>query len=283
MTLLEDPVIHGVYDEDALQQYLKQIKKIPLLTAAEELELAKSCATGDSEAIRQMVLSNLRLVVSVARKYDKPGIDLLDLIQAGNDGLLFAAGKFDYTLGNRFSTYATKCIRGYIQSYLADCVPLIRMPEYADAKLRKVQEVRSALHQKLEREPKTEEIAKACGLSAEDVAECLSWVREICSLDAPIDEDGGTLVDLLADSQAVNPEEDLIRWSTVEILFRELLPREQQLLRLRYGMEDGVTHSLAEVGEILGISKEGARQMEQRIMDKLRKIGLKLGLGGSHT
>ena len=273
------PVSHG---EDEVQQYLQQIRTIPRLTQQEERELAERCAAGDAEAIRAMVNANLRLVVSVAREYAGRGVPLLDLIQEGSIGLLIAAQKFDHTLDFRFSTYATKWIRQGISRCILNHAGLIRVPIHTGERIRKVLSAKTVLEQELEREPELEEIAKRSGISEKKVKEYLSLIPETCSLDAPAgEEENGTLQLLLEDMQAPQPQEELIRREleqTMNVLLSQLPERQQQLLRLRFGMEDDTCYSLEAIGEKLGVSKERARQIERQAMEKLQQLGAGLGL-----
>ena len=268
--------------EDDVRQYLQEIRQFPRLTPEEERELARRCAEGDQEAVRKMVNSNLRLVVSVAREYAGRGVPLLDLIQEGSIGLLAAAQKFDYTLDYRFSTYATKWIRQRITRYLMNHGGLIRVPAHTAERIRKVVNTKNELRQELGQEPAPAQIAQRCGISEEKTRQLLSLAPEVCSLDAPVgSEEDGTLGVLLQDIHAPQPQEELVRQElkhTMDGLMGMLNERQQKVLRLRFGMEDGVCHSLEEIGGMLGISKERARQIERQAMDKLQKLGAGLGL-----
>ena len=267
--------------EDDVRQYLNEIRRFPLLTAEEERLLAARCAAGDEEAIRQMVNSNLRLVVSVAREYAGRGVPLLDLIQEGSIGLLAAAKKFDHTLEYRFSTYATKWIRQGVTRCLMSHGALIRVPLHTAERMRKVMAVKFSLLQETGLEPTVEEIAQRSGLSADKVSKLLQLAPETCSLDAPAGEEDATLAVLLEDVHAPQPQEQLVREElnhTMDTLLAMLNDRQQQILRLHFGMTDGICHSLEEISKMLGISKERARQIERQAMEKLKKSGSSMGL-----
>ena len=266
--------------EDDVRQYLSEIRRYPRLTAEEERDLARRCAGGDENAIRQMVNSNLRLVVSVAREYAGRGVPLLDLIQEGSIGLLAAAKKYDYTLDFRFSTYATKWIRQGITRCLQNHGCLIRVPAHTADRIRKVELARAALRQKLDREPLEEEIAAAADFPLSKVRQLLQLSPEVCSLDAPAGEEDSLGI-LLEDVRAKQPYEELIRdelSNTLEKLLGMLNDRERQVLQMHFGMVDGNAHSLEDIGTILGVSKERVRQIEKQAMEKLQKLGANMGL-----
>lgn len=278
---LENPIA-PIAAEDDVSQYLAMIRRYPRLTPQQELELAKRCANGDEDAIRDMVCANLRLVLSVAREYAGRGVPLLDLVQEGSIGLLAAARKFDYTLDFRFSTYATKWIRQGITRCILNHAGIIRVPAHTAEKIRMVLQTQKQLHQHLERQPTEAEISRECGISEKKVKEYLSLIPEVCSLDAPAgDEEDSTLQMLLEDIQTPQPYEELVRRelkATLDTLLGMLNDRQKQILWLHYGMEDGVCYSLDQIGKLLGISKERARQIEHQAMDKLQKAGADLGL-----
>ena len=270
-----------VPEEDA-GPYLRQIRELPRLTPEEERVLAKGCAEGNEEAIRRMVSSNLRLVVSIAREYTGRGVSLLDLIQEGSIGLIVAARKFDYTLDYRFSTYATKWIRQGVTRCLMNHGGLIRVPLHTAERIHRIQTVRAALLQENAVEPTVAEIAERTGFSEDKVKEWMALMPEVCSLDVPTgEEEEGTLGALLEDMQSLRPQEELIRREleeTIKHMLDSLNERQQKILRLHYGMEDGTCHSLEEIGKMLGISKERARQIERQAMEKLQKMGASMGL-----
>lgn len=275
----DTPVSAG---EDDVRQFLREIREYPRLTPEEERDLAKRCAAGDEDAIRQMVNSNLRLVVSVAREYAGRGVGLLDLIQEGSIGLLAAARKFDYTRDYRFSTYATKWIRQGVTRCLMNHAGPIRVPLHTAERIRKIQMAETALRQENGEEPTVDQVAQKSGLPRDKVLELKKLMPDVCSLDVPIgaDEDGA-LQSLVEDIQAPQPYETLVRQElehSLDTLLSALTSRQQEILRLHFGMEDGTSYSLEEIGKRLGISKERVRQIERQAMEKLQKNGASLGL-----
>lgn len=268
--------------EDDMRPFLKDIRQFPVLTPQQERKLAQRCALGDADAIREMVNSNLRLVVYVAKEYAGGSVPMLDLIQEGSIGLIAAAKKFDYTMDFRFSTYATKRIRQRILRYLANQTGLIRVPEFTAAQIRKVEQAAQQLLAEKGVNPTPEEIAVKTGFPVKKVRHLLLLNPEVQSLDAPVGEnDTGTFGDLLEDDLTPQPQEALVRQeleSIINDLLQQLTDRQQQILKLHFGMEDGQTHSLEEIGQRLGISKERVRQIEKQAMEKLQKLGTNLGL-----
>ena len=268
--------------QDDVRQYLSEIRRIPRLTAEEERHLARRCADGDVDAIRQMVSSNLRLVVSVAKEYAGRNVPLLDLIQEGSIGLIVAAKKFDYTLDFRFSTYATKWIRQGVTRCLMNNSSMIRVPLHTAERMRKIQQAQNVLRLEKNGEPTDEEVAGYCQIPVTKVRQLMELNPEVCSLDMPTGDDAdGTLGALLEDPRSSRPYEELVRQElneTMERLLSMLTERQQQVLKLHFGLDDGTTHSLEEIGRMLNISKERARQIERNAIEKLQKLGTSLGL-----
>ena len=280
MTDLLEAEVLSTGAED-MRQYLSEIRRCPMLTPAEEREVARRCAEGDIDAIRTIVSANLRLVVSVAREYQDRGVPLLDLIQEGSIGLITAAKKFDYTLDYRFSTYATDWIRQRIGLCLNDQSGVIRIPAYTAERMKKLRAARMEVLAEEGREPTTAELAVRTGLDGNKVEELLTLMPEVSSLDIPVGEKGEDTVASLVPGTEPEPQAELIRRelkALVNELMSRLNERQQMILRLHYGMEDGICRSLEEIGKALGISKERVRQIERQAMDKLQKMGADLGL-----
>lgn len=259
---------------DPVRMYLKEIGKIDLLSAEEEAEVGKRMAKGDDEASRRMVEANLRLVVSIAKRYVGRGMHLLDLIQEGNIGLLKAVEKFDYTKGYKFSTYATWWIRQSITRAVADQARTIRIPVHMVETINKVAKASRALVQELGREPNVAEISERIGISEEKVAEVMKIAQEPVSLETPVgEEDDSHLGDFIQDSEAKEPAEsasyNMLRQQLADVM-ATLTPRECKVLRLRFGLEDGRPHTLEEVGKEFDVTRERVRQIESKALRKLR-------------
>ena len=269
LTLSKDVKIN-----DPVRMYLKEIGRINLLTSDEEFEYAKRAEQGDEEAKRMLAESNLRLVVSIAKRYVGRGMLFLDLIQEGNIGLMKAVDKFDPTKGYKFSTYATWWIRQAITRAIADQARTIRVPVHMVETINKLARVQRQLTQELNREPTDEEIAKKLGISIEKVREVYKISQDPVSLETPIgEEDDSHLGDFLRDEKTMGPEE----YATVEMLKEELsgvlatlTEREEKVLRLRFGLDDGQCRTLEEVGHIFGVTRERIRQIEAKALRKLR-------------
>ena len=260
--------------DDPVRMYLKEIGQIPLLTVEEEQELAKRVAEGDMTAKNQITEANLRLVVSIAKKYSGRGLHILDLIQEGNTGLIRAVDKFDYTKGNKFSTYATWWIRQAITRAIADQARTIRVPVHMVEVINKATRCNRKLVQELGREPTLEEIADELNLPIEKIIEANRTAADTLSLDTPVgDEEDTTIGSFVEDDNTPGPADAtsnaLLAEALSEIL-NTLTDREADVLRLRFGMYDGKTHTLEEVGQIFGVTRERIRQIENKAIRKLR-------------
>lgn len=274
--LVEDPeALADTFKlDDPVRMYLKEIGKIKLLSPEEEMELAQRMADGDQAAQKQMAEANLRLVVSIAKRYVGRGMLLLDLIQEGNLGLIKAVEKFDYTKGYKFSTYATWWIRQAITRAIADQARTIRIPVHMVETINKVVRTAHAMVQTLGRDPTAEEIALEMDLPPEKVEEILKIAQEPVSLETPIgEEEDSHLGDFIQDEAASEPAEaasyNLLREQLVEVL-KTLTPREETVLRMRFGLEDGHPRTLEEVGKEFNVTRERIRQIESKALRKLR-------------
>lgn len=261
--------------DDSVRLYLREIGRVPLLTSEEEVELAKRIIKGDKRAKDKMVEANLRLVVSIAKKYIGRGLDLLDLIQEGSAGLLRAVEKFDYTKGFKFSTYATWWIRQAITRAIADQARTIRIPVHMVETINKLIRTQRRLVQELGREPLPEEIAAEMEMDVDKVNHIIKIKQDIVSLEAPVGEEAdSTLGDFIEDEDSVSPEDaatyQLLK-EQVNSVLALLTPREQKILRMRFGLEDGRSHTLEEVGQEFGVTRERIRQIEAKALAKLRK------------
>ncbi|MCF6461061.1 RNA polymerase sigma factor RpoD [Clostridium sp. Cult3] len=264
----------GINVDDPVRMYLKEIGKIPLLTADEEVELAKRMEAGDEVAKKQLAEANLRLVVSIAKRYVGRGMLFLDLIQEGNLGLMKAVEKFDYKKGYKFSTYATWWIRQAITRAIADQARTIRIPVHMVETINKLVRVQRQLVQELGRDPTPEEIAKEMNMEVEKVREIMKIAQEPVSLETPIgEEEDSHLGDFIEDDNALAPAEAatyiMLREQLIDVL-DTLTPREQKVLRLRFGLDDGRARTLEEVGKEFDVTRERIRQIEAKALRKLR-------------
>src|SRR3989344_571365 len=262
---------------DSVQMYLREIGRIPLLVAQEEKDLAKRIEEGDEEAKKKLTQANLRLVVSLAKKYvgRSPHLTILDLIQEGNIGLSRAVAKFDYRKGFKFSTYATWWIRQAVTRALADQSRTIRIPVHMVETISKYAQARRAMIQELGREPLPEEIAAEMGIDVDKVLHIQKISQEVLSIEAPVgDEEDSTLSDFIPDEKSNTPAQlaarALLRDLLKEIMV-DLSEREQKILKMRFGLEDGVFHTLEEVGKVSGVTRERIRQIEAKALDKIRE------------
>ncbi|MFT4262804.1 MAG: sigma-70 family RNA polymerase sigma factor [Nocardioides sp.] len=293
---------------DSVGLYLDEISRTDLLDAAKEVELSKAIEAGlmaqsllaqgkvgakapgratraelewlveeGERAVQQFINANLRLVVSIARKYGRAQMPMLDLIQEGNTGLIRAVEKFDYTKGYKFSTYATWWVRQAITRGIAQQARVVRLPVHVVEELNQIGGARRALERKLGREPEAEEIALELGFDLDRVIDLMSWGREHISLDAPVDDDGDTsLGDLMALESAPGPDSEVLDGESkhlLEELVNQLDERAADIIRSRYGLTDGRQHKLADIGAKHGISAERVRQLEREALQKLRRLG----------
>ncbi len=273
---LSEKVIMDDIADDSVRLYLREIGKIPLLKADEELALAQRVVAGDKVAKDEMAEANMRLVVSIAKRYVGRGLDLLDLIQEGNTGLLRAVEKFDPDKGFKFSTYATWWIRQAITRAIADQARTIRIPVHMVETINKLLRTQRRLTQDLNREPTNEEIAKEMEIDVEKVEHIMKIKQDISSLDASVrdDEEDSVLADFIEDEDTISPEESATNQllkEHVKDMLGSLTEREQKILKLRFGLEDGKSHTLEEVGQEFSVTRERIRQIEAKALAKLRK------------
>ena len=271
---LYDQLLKEISMDDPVKMYLKDIGKVPLLSADDEIELARKMMDGDESAKRELSVANLRLVVSIAKRYVGRGMQFLDLIQEGNLGLMKAVEKFDYQKGFKFSTYATWWIRQAITRAIADQARTIRIPVHMVETINKVVRVQRLLLQQYGREPTPEEIAKEMGIPEQRVVKIQQISQDPVSLETPIgEEEDSHIGDIIEDEQALAPSDvvasNLLKEQLLEIL-DTLTPREEKVLRLRYGLDDGKPRTLEEVGKEFNVTRERIRQIEAKALRKLR-------------
>lgn len=267
-------LLEGIGTEDPVRMYLKEIGTVPLLTADEEIELAKRKADGDEAAKDRLIEANLRLVVSIAKRYTGRGMSFLDLVQEGNLGLIKGVEKFDYTKGYKLSTYATWWIRQSVTRALADQARTIRVPVHMVETINKMSKMQRKLTLELGYEPSVTELAEALEMSEDKVMEIMQIAREPASLETPIgEEDDSNLGDFVADTNVVTPEgnvESVMLREHIDALLGDLKERERQVIVLRFGLEDGHPRTLEEVGKEFNVTRERIRQIEAKALRKLR-------------
>lgn len=267
-------LLEGIGTEDPVRMYLKEIGTVPLLSAEEELELAKRKSAGDNYAKERLIESNLRLVVSIAKRYTGRGMSFLDLVQEGNLGLIKGVEKFDYEKGYKLSTYATWWIRQSVTRALADQARTIRVPVHMVETINKMSKMQRKLTLELGYEPTTTELAEALNMSEDKVIEIMQIAREPASLETPIgEEDDSNLGDFVADNNAVTPEgniESVMLREHIDTLLEDLKEREKQVIVLRFGLLDGHPRTLEEVGKEFNVTRERIRQIEAKALRKLR-------------
>ena len=277
-------VPEGIGTNDPVRMYLKEIGNIPLLTPEEEVELAKEMKEGSKQAAKKMAEANLRLVVSIAKRYVGRGMQFLDLIQEGNVGLIKAIEKYDYTKGYKFSTYATWWIRQAITRSIADQARTIRIPVHMVETMNKLTKVQRSLTQELGREPSVEEIAENVHMDVNRVREILKLAQETVSLETPVgSEEESHLADFIEDDHTPLPSDEAAFGQLkddIRSVLDKLNEREQKVLRMRFGLDDGKEHTLEEVGQELHVTRERIRQIEAKALRKLRQSGKSAGLEG---
>ena len=271
---LQDADLSNLAQSDSLRLYLREISRIPLLSAASEVRLAERAERGDKEARNHLIEANLRLVVSIAKKYVGQGLSLEDLVGEGNIGLIRAVTKFDYKKGFRFSTYATWWIKQAITRAILEGTRVVRLPVYIMEEVMRVKRTTRQLYQELGREPTPENIGARLDMTPERVSELLVWAEKVFSLDAPLsEEEENTLGDIIEDTRERGPAEltdqRLLRDEIRKVL-NQLTLRERQVIELRFGLVDDHDHTLEEVGRKLRVTRERVRQIEERAIRKLR-------------
>jgi RNA polymerase primary sigma factor len=271
---IQNADLSGLAD-DSVRMYLREIGKIPLIDQAKEVELAKKIEKGDKRAKKDLAEANLRLVVSIAKRYIGRGLDLLDLIEEGNTGLLRAVEKFDYTKGFKFSTYATWWIRQAITRAIADQSRTIRIPVHMVESINKMIRVQRQLVQELGREPMPEEIAAEMEIDVEKVNNMIKISQDTIPLESPVgEEEDSVLADFIEDQDSLTPDEaaayELLKEHISDVL-NLLTPREQKILKMRFGLESGRSHTLEETGQEFGVTRERIRQIEAKALSKLKK------------
>lgn len=261
---------------DPIKAYLKDVRPIALLTAEEELDLARRIKKGDKKAREMMIRANLRLVISIAKRYINLGVPLSDLIEEGNIGLMKSVEKFDPERGFRFSTYAAWWIKQGISRAIIDQGKMIRVPVYMNEEILKYKKVTESLTHKLKRKPRMNEVAKRLQVTIEKVRDLENAIAKMSSLDAPIGEEGdGQVRDIIEDQSMIAPDEELETFFNKEraMRFLQILnERERKILDMRYGLTDGNTHTLAEIAKVLGVSRERVRQLEAATIKKIRNV-----------
>jgi RNA polymerase primary sigma factor len=274
---MDVPFDLGQISSDSIQMYLREIGKIPLLKTEEEVSLAKRKERGDKAAERKLIEANLRLVVSIAKKFVGKSLSLLDLIQEGNIGLFRAVKKFDHRKGYKFSTYATWWIRQAITRALADQSRTIRIPVHMVETINRFQQVRRRLLQDLGRDPTVEELAAEMGEEVEKIQHIMKISQDMVSLEVPVGDEGEDetqLADFIQDVKNVSPDRaaglQILR-DYVKDAIKDLVPREQKILEMRFGLNDGVTHTLEEVGQEFGVTRERIRQIEAKALERIQQ------------